>query len=87
MLEAFGCKTNKHRSYQEALDYFGITELLAKLTKYSNTKSDRSFTQLEPQDIENLATILISQLVQTITRPLIATSMLFRLVIKIFFLD
>jgi len=71
MLKTFGYKANKCRSYQQALDDFGVTELLSKLSKYSNAKSDRSFTQLEPQEIENLATILISQLIQNIDIQLI----------------
>jgi len=71
MLKTVGNKANKCRSYQQALDDFGITELLSKLSKYSNAKSDRSFTQLEPQEIENLATILISHLIENIDSQLI----------------
>ncbi len=54
-------KKDKYRGYQQALDDFGIAELLAKLSDYC-----------QQQEQESLAAILISQLTQSINAELIA---------------
>ncbi|WP_292842177.1 hypothetical protein [Nostoc sp. NMS8] len=61
MLKPVCYKTNEHRSYLQALDDFGITELLAKLSDYG-----------EQQEQETLAAVLIYQLTQSINAELIA---------------
>ncbi|MEH2253770.1 hypothetical protein [Nostoc sp.] len=72
MLKPVSYKTDQHRAYQQALDDFGITELLAKLNKYSDADFDSAWIQLQQQEIESLAAILISQLTYSINGKLIA---------------
>ncbi|MEH1951968.1 MAG: hypothetical protein V7K77_34195 [Nostoc sp.] len=61
MLKPVCYKTDEHRSYLQALDDFGITQLLAKLSDYG-----------EQQEQETLAAVLIYQLTQSIDAELIA---------------
>ncbi|MEH2039921.1 hypothetical protein [Nostoc sp.] len=72
MLKPVSYKTDQYRAYQQALDDFGITELLAKLSKYSDADFDSTWMQLKQQEIEMLAAILISQLTSSIDGKLIA---------------
>jgi hypothetical protein len=72
MLNPVRYKTDEHRAYQQALDDFGITELLANLKNYSDEDFDSTWTQLQQQEIETLAAILISQLTHSINGKLIA---------------
>lgn len=71
MLNPVRYKTEEHRAYQQALDDFGITELLAKLKNYSDADFDGAWMQLQPQEIETLAAILISGLIESIDGKLI----------------
>lgn len=61
MLRPVCHKTNECRGYQQALDDFGIAELLAKLSNYS-----------QQQEQESLAAILISQLTKSLDAERIA---------------
>ncbi|MEH2253325.1 hypothetical protein [Nostoc sp.] len=61
MLKPVCYKTDEHRSYLQALDDFGIAELLAKLSDYC-----------QQQEQETLAVVLIAQLTQSIDAELIA---------------
>ncbi|MEH2450492.1 hypothetical protein [Nostoc sp.] len=61
MLKPVCDKTDEHRSYLQALDDFGIAELLAKLSDYC-----------QQQEQETLAVVLIAQLTQSIDAELIA---------------
>ncbi|BAY37661.1 hypothetical protein NIES2111_20000 [Nostoc sp. NIES-2111] len=72
MLNPVRYKTEEHRAYQQALDDFGITELLAKLKNYSDADFDSAWMQLQPQEVETLAAILISGLIESIDGKLIA---------------
>ncbi|MHC5823357.1 MAG: hypothetical protein ACYT04_47865, partial [Nostoc sp.] len=72
MLKPVSYKTDQHRAYQQALDDFGITELLAKLNNYSDADFDSAWIQLQQQEIESLAAILISQLTYSLNGKLIA---------------
>ncbi|MDZ7959434.1 MAG: hypothetical protein RMY34_16375 [Aulosira sp. DedQUE10] len=60
MLNPVCDKTDEHRGYLQALDDFGITQLLAKLHNYC-----------EQPEQESLAALLISQLTQSIDAELI----------------
>ena len=62
MLRPVCHKTDEHRSYLQALDDFGIAELLAKLSNYC-----------EQQEQESLAALLISQLTQSLDAELVAS--------------
>jgi hypothetical protein len=59
--------------YQQALDDFGIRELLSKLSTYSDADFDAGLMHLEEQELESLAAILIGQLTQTLNGKLIAS--------------
>ncbi|GBE90941.1 hypothetical protein [Nostoc cycadae] len=72
MLNPVRYKTDEHRAYQQALNDFGITELLAKLKNYSDADFDSTWMQLQQQEIETLAAILISELTHSINGKLIA---------------
>jgi hypothetical protein len=72
MLKPVSYKTDEHRAYQQALDDFGITELLAKLKNYSDADFDSTWMQLQQQEIETLAAILISELTHSINGKLLA---------------
>ncbi|BAY94953.1 MULTISPECIES: hypothetical protein [unclassified Tolypothrix] len=61
MLRPVCHKTDQYRGYQQALDDFGIAEVLAKLSNYC-----------QQQEQESLAALLISQLTQSIDAELIA---------------
>jgi hypothetical protein len=60
-------------SYQQALDDFGITQLLSRLSNYSDADFDATSMNLEQQELESLAAILIGQLTQTLNGKLIAS--------------
>jgi len=60
-------------SYQQALDDFGITQLLSRLSNYSDADFDATSMNLEQQQLESLAAILIGQLTQTLNDKLIAS--------------
>jgi hypothetical protein len=72
MLNPVRYKTEEHRADQQADDDFGITELLAKLKNYSDADFDSTWMQLQQQEIETLAAILISALTHSINGKLIA---------------
>jgi hypothetical protein len=61
MLKPVCHETNEQLGYLQALDDFGITELLAKLSNYCHQEEQ-----------ESLAAVLISQLTQSIDTELIA---------------
>ncbi|MEH2313410.1 MAG: hypothetical protein V7K35_18845 [Nostoc sp.] len=61
MLKPVCSKTDEHKSYLQALDDFGIAELLAKLSDYCGQ-----------QEQETLAVVLIAQLTQSLDAELIA---------------
>ncbi|MEH2286354.1 hypothetical protein [Nostoc sp.] len=62
MLRPVCHKTDEHTSYLQALDDFGIAELLAKLSNYC-----------EQQEQQTLAALLISQLTQSLDAELVAS--------------
>ena len=68
MIKRFCYRTDKRKAYQQALDDFGITKLLAKLSSYS----DNAWMSLEEEEIANLATALIARLTESIDGKLIA---------------
>ncbi len=72
MLKPVSYKTDQHKAYQQALDDFGITELLAKLNNYSDADFDSTWIQPQQQEIESLAAILIFGLTHSINGKLIA---------------
>jgi hypothetical protein len=59
--------------YQQALDDFGIKQLISKLKTYSNSEFNAGLMHLEEQELESLAAILIEQLTQALNGKLIAS--------------
>jgi hypothetical protein len=59
--------------YQQALDDFGIRQLLSKLSTYSDADFEAGLMHLEEQEMESLAAILIGQLTKTLNGKLIAS--------------
>ncbi|WP_414585224.1 hypothetical protein [Scytonema sp. PCC 10023] len=72
MLKPRSSKTDEHRAYQQALDDFNITKLLAKLNNYFDADFNTAWIQPQQQEIETLAAILICQLTHSINGKLIA---------------
>jgi hypothetical protein len=58
--------------YEQALSEFGITELMEKLSNFSDPDFDASWMNLEQQELESLATILIRELTLSLKGKLIA---------------
>jgi hypothetical protein len=59
--------------YQQALDDFGIKQLISKLKTYSNAELNAGLMHLEEQELESLAAIFIEQLIQTLNGKLIVS--------------
>jgi len=72
MVKPVGCPIDTQRAFQQALDDFGITELMNCLKNFSDANFDASWTNLSEQEVESLATILIQGLTANIKGRLIA---------------
>jgi hypothetical protein len=64
---------NRSYVYQQALDDFGITELLVQLSHYADADFNAQLMNLEEQELETLAAILIQRLTQTLKGKQIAS--------------
>jgi hypothetical protein len=62
---------NSH-AYQEALDDFGITDLLEKLSHFKDANFEAQWLHLEPEELDSLAAILIQQLTNSLNGKLIS---------------
>ncbi len=72
MVKRFCYRTHKPKTYQQAVDDFGITKLLAKLRGYSDKDFDSTWMCLNEKEIVNLAAALIARLTESIDGKLIA---------------
>ncbi len=72
MLKPVGYPTDTQRAYQQALDDFGITELLTRLKNFSDANFDASWMNLSEQEAESLTVILIQGLTASLRGRLIA---------------
>jgi hypothetical protein len=61
------------QSYQQALDDFGLTELLSHLSNYVNADFNAALMNLKEPELESLGAILIQRLIKTLTGKLIAS--------------
>lgn len=61
------------RGYQQALDDFGITQLLSCIRSYSDTDFDAQRVLLQEKEVKSLAGHLIEQLAANLTGSLIAS--------------
>lgn len=66
-------KSTRTRTYQQALDDFGITELLSHLSNYSDADFKAQLMNLEKQELESLGAILIQRLTENLTGKQIAS--------------
>jgi hypothetical protein len=60
-------------AYQQALDDFGINDLLSHLSNYSDADFSAALMNLEEQELESLAAILIQRLTKSLNGKLIAS--------------
>ena len=67
------CQTARSDAYQQALAKFGISGLMKKLSSFSDPDFDAHWMNLEQQELESLATILIRQLTNNLKGKLIAS--------------
>src|ERR671933_445628 len=73
MVKSVDKKSTHSYTYQQALDDFGITELLSLLSQYSDADFNAQLMNLEKQELESLATILIQRLTENLTGKQIAS--------------
>jgi hypothetical protein len=59
-------------AYQQALEDFGITELLKVLSYFQDADFDAKELHLEPEELDSLAAILINQLTGSLSGKLIS---------------
>lgn len=66
-------KTDSSKTYQQALDDFGITDLLAHLSNYCDGDFNATWMNVEQQELESLAALLIQQLTKSLKGKRIAS--------------
>jgi hypothetical protein len=66
-------RQNRPPAYQQALDDFGITELLSHLSNYVDADFNAQLMNLEQEELESLAAILIQRLTINLNGKLIAS--------------
>ncbi len=68
------CRTTAYQDgYQQALDDFGITELLETLSNFKDADFDAHSLYLEPEELDSLAAILIGQLTASLNGKLVSS--------------
>lgn len=67
------CQTARSDAWQQALAKFGISGLTEKLSSFSDPDFDAHWMNLEQQELESLAIILIRQLSNNLNGKLIAS--------------
>jgi hypothetical protein len=72
MVNPLSYLTDSAPIYEQALSDFGITDLIEKLSNFSDSDFDASWMNLEKQELESLATILIRGLTVSLKGKLIA---------------
>src|SRR5689334_7832613 len=60
-------------TYQQALDDFSITQLLSRISNYSDADFDAGWMHLTEQELESIAALLIQQLTVNLKGNLIAS--------------
>lgn len=72
MIERSSDESEFSRGYQQALDEFGISQLLSCIRSYSDADFDAQRVQLQEKELKSLAGHLIEQLAANLTGSLIA---------------
>jgi hypothetical protein len=73
MVKAFSEQNIHPQTYQQALDDFGITKLLLHLSNYSDADFKAASMNLEEQELESLAALLIQHLTNNLKGKLIVS--------------
>jgi hypothetical protein len=73
MIERSSDESEFSRDYQQALDDFGITQLLSCIRNYSDADFDAQRLLLQEKEVKSLAGHLIEQLAANLTGSLIAS--------------
>lgn len=73
MVETVREKSDQPPSYQQALDEFGITQLLSHLKHYGDADFNAESMDIEEPELKTLATVLIQHLTENLTGKLIAS--------------
>ncbi len=73
MIERSSDESEFSRGYQQALDDFGITQLLSCIRSYSDADFDAQRVQLQEKEVKSLAGHLIEQLAANLTGSLIGS--------------
>lgn len=73
MLKTDSEKIAHRHTYQQALDNFGVTELMSKLRSYADEEFNAALMNLEEQELESLAALLIQRLTSSLNGKLIAS--------------
>jgi|GEM_PF-289322 len=71
MVNTISNQTTRSPAYQQALEDFGITQLLSYLQNYSDADFNAASVNLEEQELESLAAILIQHLLSNLKGKLI----------------
>jgi hypothetical protein len=73
MVKPVSEKSDRPQAYQQALDDFGITKLMSHLSNYTDADFKAELMNLEKQELENLAAILIQWLTKNVKGQQIAS--------------
>lgn len=73
MVKSVNEKNPHPQAYEQALDDFGITELRSHLSNYADADFNAALMNLEEQELETLAAILIQRLTKNLKGKLIAS--------------
>jgi len=73
MVETISKETTRPLAYQQALEDFGITQLISYLQNYSDADFSAASMNLEEQELESLAALLVQHLLNNLKGKLIAS--------------
>lgn len=73
MVKPVSEKSDRPQVYQQALDDFGITKLMSHLSNYTDADFKAELMNLEKQELEKLAAILIQWLTKNLKGKQIAS--------------
>jgi hypothetical protein len=72
MLKTASETIDRPKTYQQALDEFGITDLMSHIRNYADEEFNAAVMNLEEQELESLAAILIQRLISSLNGKAIA---------------
>ena len=72
MVKTASEKIARSNTYQQALDDFGVTDLMSHISNYADEDFNAAVMNLEEQELESLAAILIQRLISSLNGKAIA---------------